>query len=135
MSLVPLHAVAIHDVDNYPCVKETAVLMEIASSWPQLYEAARVMPNHCFDGYFAEGISDTLVRKMGQDWQGFVSQLNRKGSGDHFLPLVLRSINETLMRDDVEKVKGLAETSCPRDVGGECSVILKRIAEVFGDSF
>lgn len=119
---------------DHPCEKETAALMEIKSPWSEMYRAAQIMPDRCFDGYFAEGISDTLVRKIGQDWPGFIALL-RKEKDTGFIPLVLKSINETLNPNDVAKVKELAQRSCPRDVSSKCAALLKQIDGAFGEYF
>jgi len=133
--LVPTAFAASSATGHYPCEKETAALMEISSSWSTMYSAAQVLPKRCFDGYFAEGISDALVRKMGQDWPGFILLVEEHAGDSHFFPLVLRSINQTLNPDDVAKVKDLAEHSCPAQTSVKCLGLLKTINAEFGGYF
>lgn len=96
-----------------PCEAETRALMTMKSSWPELYRAAGALPDRCFDGYFAEGISETIVRKMGQDWAGFIAVLSAHPADERFMSLVLRSINDTLDAKDI-KVAARRATSAVR---------------------
>jgi hypothetical protein len=114
--------------DSHPCEAETAKLMDVKSSWEIVYADGIALPDKCFDGYFAEGISDTLVRKMEADWPGFKSILNKHKDGKKFLRLVLRSINATLNPKDIKSLKSLAETSCNPSLGKQCNAISKRAA-------
>ena len=111
------------------CEAETKALLTLKSSWPQLYDAAIALPNRCFDGYFAEGISDTIVRKMGQDWPGFIAILSAHPADAQFMSLVLRSINETLDPKDIKAAAHLATTECPEKLKKQCASILKEAAE------
>jgi hypothetical protein len=136
LSLVAMMAAAAADAaDTHPCERETAALMDVHSSWAQIYSATHKMPEKCFDGYFAEGISDTLVRKAGQDWPGFISLLRQHPDDNRFLSLVIKSINETVDPDDVLRVKLLAEHSCQKQASGKCSAILRVVDSGFGEYF
>ena len=112
-----------------PCVKETQALMSINSSWLQLYREASVLPVRCFDGYFAEGVSDTIVRKMGKDWPGFINVLAAHRNNKRFFSVVLDSINATLGADDVETVFKLSQQSCPSTLAPKCKAISQRATE------
>ena len=112
-----------------PCVKETQALMSINSSWPNLYREASVLPVGCFDGYFGEGISDTIVRKMGEDWPGFIKVLAAHRNNKRFFSVVLDSINATLGADDVEAVYKLSQQSCPSKLASKCKAISQRATE------
>jgi len=112
-----------------PCEAETKALMTLKSSWPQIYDAAAVLPSRCFDGYFAEGISDTIVRKMGQDWAGFIAVLSAHPADERFMALVLRSINETLDPKDIKAAAHRATTECPDQLKKRCASILEKTAE------
>ena len=111
------------------CEAETKALMTLKCSWPQLYDAAIALPSRCFDGYFAEGISDTIVRKMGQDWAGFIATLSAHSADERFMSLVLRSINGTLDPKDIKAAAHHATTECPEKLKKQCASILKEAAE------
>ena len=102
--------------------------MTMKSSWPALYLAAAALPNRCFDGYFAEGISDTIVRKMGQDWAGFIAVLSAHRAEERFMSLVLRSINATLDPKDIKLAAHRATTECPETLKKQCFFILEKAA-------
>lgn len=107
--------------------------MTLKSSWPSLYAAAVAMPTECFDGYFAEGISDTLARKMGQDWRGFLATLTAHPKESDFMKLILKSINATLDPADIRVVDRLARNSCPAKHRKQCLAISKRAAGALAD--
>ena len=111
---------------KYPCTPETSPLMSIESSWPELYIASVELPEECFDGYFAEGISDTLVRKMGIDWPGFLQVLKTHSENQKFIGLILRSINTTLNSEDVRTVDKLAKDACIEELREYCTAISKK---------
>lgn len=94
-----------------------------------LYNASIELPDECFDGYFAEGISDTLVRKMGRDWSGFLNILKTYPENKRFMELIIRSINATLISEDIRVVDDLARTSCVDELKQNCAAISKRAAE------
>jgi hypothetical protein len=107
--------------------------MAIAGSWAELSRAVAVFPGECFDGYWAEGISDTLVRKMGQDWRGFVKELGRQPADGKLFPLVLKSLNATLDPDDLQRVIKLARNSCPVKMSMQCNSIIDRVKKALAD--
>jgi hypothetical protein len=114
---------------GYPCNPETSPLMTLKSSWHMLYNASIELPDECFDGYFAEGISDTLVRKMGLDWPGFLNILKMHQENKRFMELIIRSINATVNSEDVRVVDELARTSCVDELKQNCAAISKKAAE------
>ena len=116
-----------------PCEAETAQLMNLESSWSEIFKAAIALPPACFDGFFAEGISDTLVRKMGKDWQGFQTLLTKYPNESKFINLVLRSINATLDPNDIRTVDRLANTACNVKIQNHCRSISKQAADALAD--
>jgi hypothetical protein len=113
---------------EHPCEAKTIKLMNVKSTWKELYRAALKLPSNCFDGYYAEGISDTLVRKMGQDWSGFMSILVLHAKDQKFISLILDSINATLDPDDIRIVDKLAQDHCLAKLSIQCSNISKQAA-------
>ena len=108
------------------CEAETSVLMTTQSAWAELASAANALPERCFDGYFAEGISDTLVRKLATDWEGFLAVLDGKPSNGPFMNLILRSINESVDKKDIDSITTSAKERCPRRHEASCSAIIGR---------
>jgi hypothetical protein len=109
------------------------MLMDIKSTWGDIYGAAIALPPACFDGYFAEGISDTIVRKMGQDWSGFLTLLAAHPKDAKFMSLVLKSINSTLDPKDIRVADRLAKSSCRATLRNQCGAISKQAAAALAD--
>jgi hypothetical protein len=107
--------------------------MSMQSSWSEMQRAALALPPRCFDGYFAEGISDTLARKMGKDWAGFLAVLAQRPQNEAFFRLVLRSINATLDPADIKTVDALARKSCPNELRARCDAIATQAAAALAD--
>lgn len=116
-----------------PCESETAPLMTFKTSWDEMHRAALALRPSCFDGYFAEGISDIVVRKMAKDWPGFLQLLAKHPQDDAFFRLVLRSINATLDPDDIRAVDRLALRSCPAAHKVRCDAIANQVAAALAD--
>jgi hypothetical protein len=116
-----------------PCEKQTGPLMTSKSSWNAIYKTAVALPSDCFDGYFGEGISDVMVRKMGHDWLGFIRILSRHQEDAKFFSLVLKSINATLNPDDIVTVYKRARTSCPAALQEKCNEITARSKAALAD--
>ncbi len=117
----------------YPCEKETNSLMSISTPWAGMFNAAIELPPNCFDGYFAEGISDAIARKMGKDWNGFMRILQHNAQDEIFFSLVLQSINATLNPDDIHAVNQLAKTSCIKEAYEKCLAISNQIKQVLDE--
>src|ERR1700736_146153 len=116
-----------------PCEHETKPLMSIKTSWPDLFRAAGSLPRSCFSGYFAEGISDTVVRKMAQDWAGFTQVLSHHPDNKAFFSIVLKALNSTLNPDDIQAVNQLATTSCPIKLRRQCDALSRRAQKALSD--
>jgi hypothetical protein len=110
------------------CEMATDSLMNQKTPWPRIHRAAVKLPAHCFDGYFAGGISDNIVRKLGQDWYGFISTLSRHPDDSRFLRLILGSINETVDATDLKVLMRRAR-SCPARLAQQCASVLAKAKE------
>ena len=119
--------------EGHPCERETKALMRTQSSWQEISRAAGALPAKCFAGYFAEGISDAVVRKMGMDWAGFIKTLSHESEGDKFFALVLKSINSTLNPDDIQVINRLALKSCPTALQMRCDAITNQAKAALAD--
>jgi hypothetical protein len=123
---------AVYAADR-PCEKQTAPLMTTESSWHAIYTAAVDLPSECFSGYFGEGISDTLVRKMDHDWSGFLEVMAHHRENKRFFELVLKSINATLNPDDIVALYKQARSSCPAVLKEKCDAIATRSKVALAD--
>ncbi|NGY06081.1 hypothetical protein [Solimonas terrae] len=112
-----------------PCEKAAEPLMSVTSSWAELYTAGSHLPAGCFDGYFAEGISDTIIRKIGTDWPGFIAVLLKHSNSKKFFGLVLDSFNATVDEEDIQTANRLALRSCPSKLKIKCLAISQRAKE------
>jgi hypothetical protein len=121
------------DAKKSPCEGETAPLMTLRTSWDEMHRAALALRPSCFDGYFAEGISDTVVRKVAKDWPGFLELLAKHPQDNVFFRLVLRSLNATLDPDDIRAVDRLALRSCPEAHKTRCAAMAKQAAAALAD--
>jgi hypothetical protein len=128
-------ASVLHAQENTrPCEAETAPLMTLKSSWSEMHLAALSLPSRCFDGYFAEGISEMVTRKMRTDWPGFLALLARLPQEDAFFSLVLRSINATLEINDIKSLDTLARKSCPDEHKARCGAIARQAAAALAEA-
>lgn len=122
------------NAEDGPCVAEAKPLMTLKTPWTEISKAAVALPADCFDGYFGEGISDTIVRKVIRDWSGFLKELTKHSSSDDkFFLLVLKSLNSTLNPDDIESFSKLAQESCPRNLTSQCDAILNQARKSLAD--
>ena len=114
------------------CEAETVKLMTVKSSWNEIYTSAKVLPEACFDGYLAEGISETLVRKMGEEWSEFNHFLlaHMNDMDQKFMQLLFDSINATLNREDIKQIEKLTKRSCPSELAEQCRLLNERANEV-----
>ena len=120
-------------VADQSCEKPTEPLMTTKSSWNAIYRAAVALPPECFEGYFGEGISDVVVRKMGHDWAGFLAVVSRHHEDNRFFSVVLKSINATLNPDDIVAVYKQARTSCPANLLARCAKITAQSKAALAD--
>lgn len=111
------------DITVHECEAETEKLMSLNSTWGEIYDSSLELPPKCFDGYFAEGISDTIVRKAGLDWAGFLNILIKDSTGK-FFNLVKISINASVASEDLDKLEILANSKCTTELAKQCNEIL-----------
>ncbi len=113
------------ELTHYPCEDETRPLMSLTTSWDNILKAGNNLPKNCFDGYFAEGISENLVVKIGNDWEGFIKLIETHPKHNKFTQLVLSSINSTVLPKDLLLIKQKASNCCSM-FKNLCSAIVKQ---------
>lgn len=109
------------EAESFPCAKETEILMSDSSSWESLMDSLDKLPNSCFDGYFAEGISNTVAVKLVKDWPGFFASYSGYKAKASVNNLLIRSLNASLNPDDLEAIVLLANSECPKEHARICS--------------
>ena len=114
-------------LESRRCVKETKLAMNKRTSWPTILDSLAVLPVGCFDGYFAEGISDTIMHKMNREWLELMESLPSFMESDRVRELLLRSANEVALPKDLEAANLNAKTRCSIELDLFCTAIIKRI--------
>jgi hypothetical protein len=109
------------------CGSEDARLAEQAidhlKTWDDLHAAFKRYHNACDDGAIAEGYSDFVARGLANDWDR-VAELNRLTARHAaFRAFVLRHIDGTAARADLQRAAANARTACPVDSAALCSAI------------
>jgi hypothetical protein len=107
------------------CEALTKPFISDQPDWEEYNSFATDLPDHCFDGYIAEGISDSLIKKINSDWPGFMKFVSKKRDTDAFVRLMFRSINESLAVEDLQKLSTRASMQCDRQTLALCKQISK----------
>ena len=101
------------DLNEQPCINETKGMMIIATPWDEILKSMKDLPSECFDGYFAEGISDTFVKKLAKEWKSFFAGYSKFENEPSIKNIVSRSFNASLDQEDLKKISLLSKDSCP----------------------
>jgi len=119
--------------DNQPCVEETRALMNVSSSWEAILKSMQDLPVSCFDGYFAEGISDTFVRKLGAEWDSFHLIYPQFKNNPQVNEIILKSFNATVLSKDLEKIIELGKNRCPNNKNNICNTLTDAAKKVLSE--
>jgi hypothetical protein len=85
-------------------------------SWFENYSA-------CDDGYYAEGISDFVVKSLAKQWATLPFLQKEIAKNSKFKSFVLNHIDHTTDANDLRAVLGNAENNCPSDQQSLCKAI------------
>jgi hypothetical protein len=97
-------------------------MVDELDSWARVDKAVRRF-EHCDDGSIAEGNSEAVARLLVDKWQT-LPQLAELIKRDPVLKrFILRHIDATLDTKDLEQMKKLASSSCPRKLISLCKDI------------
>ncbi len=111
--------------------KAAEVSADRLNNWADVERAFRAY-EHCDDGAIAEGFSDRIMHLLARRWST-VPDLSKRGVADPaFQAFVLRHIDETWTRSELELVQRNAATSCPSSARSLCAAITKRGQELAG---
>lgn len=87
----------------------------------------------CDDGGTAEGVSETVMNLLSQEWQttSRLIQLVSKDRG--FKKFVLNHIDATGNLSDIVRLKSNARKQCPKEGGDFCRLIIDRAKTATGE--
>lgn len=110
------------------CTKAEAIEAENSvtrlNNWKDIYLSFKKY-GHCDDGAIAEGYSDTVVRMLADRWDELAT-LNKLTSSDkEFYTFVLRHIDATADKSEIEKTITNSSKHCPKSASALCSVLEK----------
>jgi hypothetical protein len=108
------------------CTKPDAIEAENSVSrlnnWEDIYKSFKRF-RHCDDGAIAEGYSDSVVRMFADQWEGIETLINLTSSDQDFYTFVLRHIDATADKSEIEKIIANSSKHCPESAKAMCSAI------------
>jgi hypothetical protein len=109
-----------------PCSKAEAIEAESSVSrlnnWEDIYKSFKRF-QHCDDGAIAEGYSDSVVRMIAYRWSRLDALIKFASSDRDFYTFVLRHIDATTDKSEIEKVIINSSKHCPESASAMCSAI------------
>lgn len=109
-----------------PCTKADAIEAESSVSklrnWEDIYKSFKRF-RHCDDGAIAEGYSDSVVRMLAHRWNELESLIKRTSSDKDFYTFMLRHIDATADKSEIEKIIINSSKHCPDSASVMCSAI------------
>jgi hypothetical protein len=112
-----------------PCSDTEAQRAEVEAdtfrSWDDLYKSYRLY-RRCDDGAIGEGYSESVARILVDHWITLpkLAHLARKDAD--FRTFVLKHVDETLNKSDVDKIKANAKNRCPSGLHHLCDDLRKQ---------
>jgi len=94
-------------------------------SWDALYKSYKTL-GHCDDGAVGEGYSESVARILIDHWNTLPRFVQLAGTDAAFQKFVIRHLDATLNRNDVEKIKQDATTRCPSGLRATCAHLVKQ---------
>lgn len=99
------------------------------SSWQEINNM-EIKFKHCDDGEISEGISDSTVKLLINNWSDLSSLNALSKKNPRLKSFVLRHINTTLDTADLEKLKSLSSKACPsKELAPLCELVYKASLE------
>lgn len=109
-----------------PCSKAEAIEAESSASrlsnWEDIYKSFMKF-RHCDDGAIAEGYSDSVVRMLADRWSELATLKKLASSDKDFYTFVLRHIDATADKSQVEKILSNSSKRCPKSDSELCSAL------------
>ena len=109
------------------CEKEADELVTNAQNWDQMLMFFNKYSS-CDDGYIAEGVSDKIVKLLGE--QGFDKILDITKKNPQIIDFIVRHIDETTDYDELRKVYNQAKDHCPKTMVKTCNLICSKIDDM-----
>ena len=91
-------------------------------TWKALYTYSKTYG--CDNGGVAEGISDKVSQLMVHDWASLSSVSAKIRSDASFSTFVLKHVDETWSRDDLDTAKQNAAAHCPKGLDAFCKSLV-----------
>jgi hypothetical protein len=118
---------SVGQVRERPCTPAEAQRAEKEAetfrTWGALYQSFRVY-GRCDDGAIAEGYSESVARILVDHWDT-LNQLVLLGNKDRaFRNFVIRHVDSTVKASDVDRIKMLAKTGCPKGSRALCDDLI-----------
>ena len=102
--------------------------IDSVKTWRELYTYSRTYFG-CDNGGVAEGISDKVSQLMVHDWASLSSVSAKIRSDAAFSTFVLKHIDETWSRDDLDTAKQNAATHCPKGLDAFCKSVVAEVTD------
>lgn len=110
--------------DRKPCVEAESIVANL-DDWNKIYAAYNDY-NHCDDGAIAEGFSDSIVRMFSDRWGQLATFSKIASNNKKFFDFVVKHIDATVSKSDLETVIENSANKCPRKMHGVCRAINKK---------
>lgn len=105
-------------------------MLDHLDTWSAVDIAVRKF-HQCDDGSIAEGYSEAVARLLVDHWQTLPQLSTLIKRHPPLKDFVLRHIDTTLDTDDLEKIKTLSSSSCPRNTASLCKAIEAAAAHAY----
>lgn len=92
------------------------------NNWEDIYKSFKTF-RHCDDGAIAEGYSDSIARMLVDRWNGLETLIKLTSSDKDFYTFVLRHIDATADKSEIEKIINNSSKHCPESAKAMCSAI------------
>jgi len=114
------------------CTKAEAMEAESSVSrltnWEDVYKSFKKF-RFCDDGAIADGYSDVVVRLLSNQWSQLKALIKLSSSDKEFFVFVVKHIDATADKSDVENIIVNSGTKCPESAKTVCSKIEKSARE------
>jgi len=84
----------------------------------------------CDEGAVAEAYSAAVVEMLANQWERIVGLQHLASVRPEFGPFVIRHIDETATREQLDRIVDNARRRCPTEAASICSEILNRLLEL-----
>jgi hypothetical protein len=98
---------------------------EMPRSWDDLYKSYTLY-RRCDDGAIGEGYSESVARILVDHWKTLPRLAQLASKDADFRRFVLKHVDETLVMEDIQRIKANAENRCPIGLRDLCHDLRKQ---------